>query len=546
MHLASVSVLKPRVLSDIRRRQIPYLSAWGTVVHGEYVTGTEPQPRHPRISLAVLCASLLMVGMDLTVLHVAVPAVSRQLLPTAAQLVWIVDVYALVVAACLLTFGTLGDRFGRKRILVLGFAVFGSASAGAAVSADPAQLIVARAALGVGGAMIMSSTPAIVRILFPDDRERARAVGLWVASYSVGVSLGPLLSGALLERFWWGAAFLINLPIAGVAVVGGLLLVPESRDPRPHRWDWIGALLSALGLGAVVYALQQVGDGGGAPVPSWVIAVAGLSLLVGFVMRQRRIGNPLLDLSLFTDRRFSVAALCVVGCYGAYAALLFLLTQRLQLIDGYSPLRAGLMLTPLAVANGLGSALAPRSGTLFGRHRGLAAGLLLLALALLSFSVFGSADNYAGLVLAGLGSGAVMTLGSDAMLGSARPECAGAVGAIQETSFSFGAGLGLALFGTILSLVYRLAFPPVPVAAGQDWEVARGSLGAASEAASHNEVQVANALLSAARHAFDAGFSVATAVAAGVLVFLALLALLWLRKRPARPEEPAESFVRNQ
>lgn len=178
-----------------------------------------------------------MVGMDLTVLHVAVPTISQDLLPTGTQLLWIVDSYALAVAAGLLTFGTLGDRYGRKRILMAGFTVFGVASVAAALSVSPVLLILARVALGVGGAMIMSSTPALVRVTFPDDRERTVAVGLWVASYSVGVSAGPLLGGLVLERWWWGAVFLVNVPIVAAALIGGLLVVSESKDPRPHRWD---------------------------------------------------------------------------------------------------------------------------------------------------------------------------------------------------------------------------------------------------------------------------------------------------------------------
>lgn len=486
----------------------------------------------------MLCASLLMVGMDLTVLHVAVPSISRELLPSGSELLWIADSYALTVAAGLLTCGTLGDRYGRKRMLLTGFAVFGLASAGAALSTVPAALIAARVGLGVGGAMIMSSTPAIIRIVFPDDRERTVAVGLWVAAYSVGVSAGPLLGGMLLEHFWWGSVFLVNLPIVAAALLGCALLVPESRDPAVRgRWDGTGAVLSAAGLAAVVYAVQHVGEGSGAGATTWLVGAIGLGLLVGFVLRQRRIRDPLLDITQFADRRFSLSALCVMGCYGAYAALLFLLTQRFQLVDGYSPLAAGLALTPLAVANAVGAALAPRFSARFGHHRGVSGGLLLLALALVLFGLTGSAGNYVALLAAGLGSGAVMTLGSDVMLGAARPERAGEVGAIQETSFSLGAGLGLAALGTVLSLVYRSAFDPVPGAGPQRWETARTSLGAASEVAADTGGRTGEALLRAARHAFDTGFAVATTLAAGVLVLLGALAAVWLRTPVSRPAE---------
>ncbi|MER7027041.1 MULTISPECIES: MFS transporter [Streptomyces] len=497
-------------------------------------------------SLAVLCVSLLMVGMDLTVLHVAVPTLSGQLLPSGAELLWIVDSEALAVAAGLITCGTLGDRWGRKRMLMAGFAVFGLASAGAAFAATPLQLIVARSVLGIGGAMIMASTPALIRALFPDDRERTLAVGLWTAANSVGVATGPLLGGLLIEHFWWGSVFLVNVPVVAAALVAGGMLVPESRDPRPHRWDAAGAAMSAVGLVGVVYAFQQTGATGGGPL-TWGAAAAGLALLAGFVVRQRRIAEPLLDLSHFADRRFSLAALCIMACYGAYAALLFLLTQRLQLVDGQAPLRAGLALVPLAVANAVGAASAPRLSGRLGRHRGLAGGLLLMAAALAAFSVLGSAGNIGALVAAGLGSGVVMTLGSDAVLGAAGPERAGAAGAIQETSFSLGAGLGLASLGTVLTLVYRSDFGPVPGATEAQRDAARTSLGAASKIAAHLGGRTGAALLRGARDAFDAGFSAATGIAAGVLVLLGAVVAVWLRpagrRRGAGRDEPSRRAV---
>ncbi len=475
--------------------------------------------------LAVLCASLLMVGMDLTALHVAVPTISRELLPSGSELLWIVDGYALTVAAGLVTFGTLGDRYGRRRVLLLGFAVFGLASAAAALSVVPAALIAARVLLGVGGAMIMSCTPAVIRVVFPDDRERTVAVGLWVAAYSAGVSAGPLLGGLLLEHFWWGSVFLVNLPVVAVALIGGMLLVPESRDPRPRRWDATGAALSALGLGGAVHAVQELGEGGGAQTLTWVVGAAGLGLLALFVRRQRRIRHPLVDLAQFADRRFSIAALCVMGCYGAYATVLFLLTQRLQLVEGHTPFTAGLALVPLAAANAVGAVLAPRVSGWFGRHRALSGGLVLLGLALAAFGVAGPAGHVVALVAAGLGAGAVMTLGADAMLGAASPERAGEVGAIQETSFSLGAGLGLAVLGTLLTLVYRSAFPSMPGASREDWETARSSLGAAAEVAGGR----GDALLLGARHAFDIAFSVTTLLTAAALVLLGALAAVGLR-----------------
>lgn len=484
--------------------------------------------------LGVLCASLLMVGMDLTVLHVAVPTISRELLPGGSELLWIVDSEALTVAAGLLTCGTLGDRFGRKRMLICGYVVFGLASVGAALSSAPGQLIASRAALGGGGAMIMASTPALIRAVFPDARERSVAVGLWTAANSAGVSVGPLLGGLLIEHFWWGSVFLVNVPIVVCAVVSAFLVVPESRNDRSHRWDAPGAAMSAVGLGAVVYAFQQLGEHDAAEPAVWGIGLTGAVLLVGFVVRQRRIPHPLLDVRQFSDRRFTVSALCILGCYGAYTALLFLLTQRFQLLDGYTPLGAGLTLVPLAFANACGAAVAPRFAARWGCRRGLSGGLLLCGLALASFTLWGAAGNHAALLAAGVGSGMVMALGSDAMLGAAKPERAGEAGAVQETSFSLGAGLGLALLGTVLSLGYRSDFARVPGASARQWDTARSSLGAASEVATRAGGRVGDGLRNAAAHAFDTGFAMATGSAAAVLALLSVLAWKGMRESDGR------------
>ncbi|MGW3014320.1 MFS transporter [Streptomyces sp. NPDC001219] len=490
---------------------------------------TRQKTPHRWAALGVLCAALLMVGMDLTVLNVAVPTISRELLPSGSELLWIVDSYALTVAAGLIACGTLGDRFGRKRMLMAGFVLFGLASAGAALSAAPGQLIAARAALGVGGTMIMASTPALIRDIFPDGRERSVAIGLWTAANSVGVSVGPLLGGLLIEHFWWGSVFLVNVPVVALAVAGGALLLPESRHTRPHRWDAVSAGMSVVGLGTLVYAFQQLGEHNGAGPVLWATALLGAALLAGFVVRQRRLRQPLLDVTQFADRWFSLSALCILGCYGAYTALLFLLAQRFQLLDGFSPLGAGLALVPLALANAGGAAVAPRFAARWGGRRSLTGGLLLCALALAGFALFGATDNYPALVAAGLGSGAVMTLCSDAILGAATPERAGEAGAVQETAFSLGAGLGVAVLGTALSLAYRSDFAPVPGASTQQWATARGSLGAATEVAVQAGGRVGDALRSAAEHAFDTGFAVATASAAAVLVLLSVLTWRGLR-----------------
>ncbi|GAA3546015.1 MFS transporter [Amycolatopsis ultiminotia] len=491
----------------------------------------------------MLCASLLLVGIDLTVLHIAVPTISRQLLPDATQLLWIVDSYPLTVAALLVTFGTLADRWGRKRMVLGGFAVFGLASAGAAASATTVQLIVARAALGVGAAMMMAATVAVLRNVFPDRRERTLALGLWTSANSAGAALGPLLGGLLLRYWWWGAVFLVNVPVVVLALAAGARLIPESRDPAPRRWDGLSAAISILGLGALVFGLKRLAEPGTPDALGTTSGVLGLVLLGWFIRRQRRSTHPLLELSLFSDRRFSAATLAVFVCFGCYATLLYFATQLLQLVEGYSPLRAGLALAPLAVASGLGAVVAPRLAARW-THRWVIAGSLAafaaafagLAGTLLSTARPGAPASAALLILAGLGAGMVMALGADAIMTTASADRAGQAGAIQETSFELGSGLGIAVLGSVLAVAYRLLLPGLPDGADAR---ARDSLGATLDFADTLGTR-AEPVRYAAQQAFAQGLAVAGLAAAGMLILSAGAAGVLLgRNRPDDPIRPA-------
>ncbi|WP_146777725.1 MFS transporter, partial [Streptomyces griseus] len=290
------------------------------------------------VVLVVLCLSLLVVALDATVLHVAVPAVTEDLRPSGTALLWIVDAYPLVCASLLILFGTLGDRIGRRRVLLLGYALFGVASALAATADTPAVLIAARALLGVGGAMIMPATLSILRQVFPDRRERALAIGVWTAVAAVGAATGPVVGGFLVEHFWWGSVFLINIPLMAVILPLGRRLLPESRGGDDGPWDVLGALTAAAGVLGVVLGVKRLGGGAGLLDPFALGPSAlGLVLLVLFVRRQRRRRHPLIDVSMFARPAFSTAVGCIVLAMLALVGLQLIAVQYLQLVLGLSP-----------------------------------------------------------------------------------------------------------------------------------------------------------------------------------------------------------------
>jgi MFS transporter, DHA2 family, multidrug resistance protein len=503
-------------------------------VHAIPEAGQPPAPKRIRwLVLAVLSTSLLLCGIDLTVLHAAVPSMSQDLRPSAAELLWIVDIYSLTLAALLVTCGTLGDRIGRKRMVLSGFAVFGLASAGAALSGSTSQLIAARVALGIGAAMIMASTVAIIRVVFTDARERVIALGIWTAAHSVGATIGPLIGGLITERWGWGAVFLVNVPVVVVILAVGARAVPESKNPTPRRWDLAGVALSIVGLGGVVYALKQAGETLKVNGVTLTAAIGGLLLLFAFVRRQRRLAEPLLDFSLFADRRFSTATLCVIGCFGSYVALLFFLTQWLQQVGEYSPVRAGLALMPLAAANAVGATTAPWVSARWGNRWALTGALAVFSAALGHLALVSDASHFAPLVapllVAGYGAGVVMTLGADSIMGAAKPERSGEAAAIQETSFELGAGLGVAVLGTVLTAVYRTELPGVTGLTRHQRAAAEETFTEAEDVMHTLDTDTAHRLLEAAQQAYDRGFTAVAAIASGGLLITAVLAAVLLR-----------------
>jgi MFS transporter, DHA2 family, multidrug resistance protein len=488
--------------------------------------------RRDWIGLAVIALPCLLYSMDLTVLFLAVPHLSADLRPTSTQLLWITDIYGFLLAGSLITMGTLGDRIGRRRLLLAGAAAFGVASVLAAFSTSAGMLIAARALLGVAGATLAPSTLSLIRSMFVDPRQRTVAIGVWISSFSAGGAIGPLAGGVLLEHFWWGSVFLLAVPVMALLLVVGPVLLPEYRDPNPGRLDLPSAGLSLAAVLLVIYGLKRIAQDG----PGWLPVlsiVAGLAVGVVFVRRQHRLADPLLDLRLFANRAFSAAlATNILGFFVGFAALLFV-AQYLQLVLGLSPLRAGLWTVPSGAGFIVGSMLTPLLARRLRPALVMASGL---ALAAVGFGLLTQVDPTSGLtvlvtgsVLFSLGLAPVFTLAADLVVGTAPPERAGAASAISETSSEFGGALGIAILGVIGTAVYRGQVADT-VPAGLPSEAAaaaRDTLGGAVAAASQLPEQLGARVLDVAHEAFTQGlhltFAISAAVAIGIAILIAVL-----------------------
>ncbi|MBU2697844.1 MFS transporter [Pimelobacter sp. 30-1] len=446
-------------------------------------TLTERQSRLRWGGLAVLAASLLVVVMDMTVLNVALPDLTEDLHAGGLAQLWIVDVYSLVLAGLLVPLAAVADRWGRRRMLLTGFVIFALASLGALVAKSPGDVIVVRAVLGIGGAMIMPATLSLIRALFPDARERAFALGLWAATAAVGGAVGPIVGGALLSAFSWHAAFLVNVPLMVVAFVAGLLLLPESRSERPGRVDAIGVLLSVGGMVGAVYGIKHLGKGDVDAVTILVL-VAGVALLATFVRRCLGQDQPMLAVRLFANPVFRAGVVTALVSSTVTMALLFVGSQWLQLVQGWTPLVAGVALLPMALGGLIGPPLAPALAARIGARTVIVAGLVVLAGGLLTLWLLPRPMPYAGvavaLLLVGFGS-AALGLASALIMGAAPAHQAGSAAAVEEMSYEVGGVLGIAVLGSIAGLVYRQGLPS---GAGHEaQESLTGALGTAVEPA---------------------------------------------------------------
>ncbi|MBB3726256.1 MFS transporter [Nonomuraea dietziae] len=475
-------------------------------------------------ALAVLSVSLLLVVMDMTILNVALPSISEDLRPDAIELLWMVDAYSLAVSGLLVTVSALGDRWGRRKMLISGFALFGAASVAVVWARDPAALIALRALLGVGGAMIMPSTLSMIRTLFTDPRERATALGIWSAMAALGAALGPILGGLLLEAFSWHAAFLVNVPVMALAIVAGLMLLPESRNPNPGRWDALGTLLSIAGMVALVYGVKHAGDAGG-----WVALASAAVLLGWFVRRCLTRKDPLLEIRLFGSPSFSAGTVAALTTSIAMAAMMLLLAQWMQLVQGYSPLETGVRMLPTAFGAFVLSPLAPALAARIGARTVLAGGLLVAGAGFLVLFVAPSPLGYGAVALAlllvGAGMGSLAIASAVIMAGSP-PEKAGSAAAIEETSYELGGTLGVAVLGSLATAFYRSR---LTVPEGMPAQAVEESLGSALEAA--REAGAAGAELARqAQTAFTDSLAV-TGAAGAALMLVAGVAVWWLTPR---------------
>jgi MFS transporter, DHA2 family, multidrug resistance protein len=502
---------------------------------------TEPIPKAGRrewVGLGVLTLACLLYVMDLTVLHLAVPAISADLGPTSAQLLWIIDIYGFMVAGSLITMGTLGDRIGRRRLLLIGAAAFGVVSVLAAFAPTAETLIVARALLGVAGATLAPSTLSLIFHMFQDERQRSVAIGVWIGAFSAGAAIGPVLGGAMLELFWWGSVFLLALPVMAALLLLGPRVLPEYRDPQAGRLDLGSAALSVAAVLAVIYGLKDIAQDGLAAVPVLVIT-AGLAIGVGFVRRQRRLVDPMIDLSLFRLGRFNAAlAINFLAIFVAVGYFLFV-AQYLQLVVGLSPLQAGLWSLPSAFGFIVGSQLGPRVLGTLRPAVVIGGGLALSAVGLAVLTQVGAAGGLAplvaGSVLVSLGLAPVFGLTTELIVGSAPPEQAGAASGISETASELGGALGIALMGSIGVAIYRAQLAD-QLPQGLPAEVAgaaRDTLGSAVAVAAQLPTQLGSTVLEAARQAFVAGMQLSSVIAALVAIGVAALALITLRDQPA-------------
>lgn len=485
------------------------------------------------LGLGLLCLAVLLIAVDTTVLDIALPFISESLRPSSTQVLWIVDVYSFVISGLLVTMGSLGDRIGRRRLLMIGAVGFGLSSVLAAFATDPGVLIGARALQGATGATLMPSTLGLIRSNFQDARQRGTAIGVWGAMWGGGSAAGPVLGGWLLEHFWWGSVFLINLPIMIVLVVLAPKLIQESSDPSPARFDLVSAGLSMAAVIPVVFAVKESAVHG-VSMQRLAVALVGVAVGWAFVRRQNTSRDPLLDLQLFRTPVFATAIVTNLLAVLALAGVLFFGAQYLQLVLGISPLPAGLLMLPGTLASMLGSLLVAPLARRFGTRFALAMPLVVAAVGAAILIAVGTESGamvyLVGFTLIGYGTGTALTLTSSVVVEAVNPARAASASALSETAMEFGAAAGVALLGSAGMAVYRRGLDPAGLSAA-DAQAARDSIGGAAKVA-RAMGGPADQMLGSAQVAFVDGLHLAAALT--TLLLFATTVLVWRTLRLPR------------
>ncbi|WP_206535644.1 MFS transporter [Microbacterium sp. 4R-513] len=491
-------------------------------------------------ALVVLMLPVLLVSVDNTVLSFALPQIALDLEPSGTEQLWIIDAYPLVLASLLVTMGTLGDRFGRRRMLLIGATGFALVSGLAAFAPTAAWLIAARAAMGVFGAMLMPSTLSLLRSIFTDRDQRRLAIAIWASMFSAGSALGPIVGGFLLAHFAWGSVFLMAVPVLVPLLVLAPILVPESRDPRPGRIDPVSIALSLGTMVPIVYGIKEVAVHGISPTVV-VLFLVGVGFGILFVRRQLRAETPMLDMRLFRRATFTGALLVNLLSVVALVGFLFFVAQHLQLIVGLSPMEAGFALVPgLAAMIVAGLVVVPISKRF--SPRVVVPGALLLSIGgYVTIALVAGSDSLVAIVAAfvalGIGIGMAETVSNELILSSAPPEKAGAASAVSETAYELGAVLGTAVLGGLLTALYRTGLVLPPELSADAADAARETLAGAMHTADTLGGSVGQAVRDAASHAFDAGVTVTALIGAALVAVAAIVAATTLeRSRTAPPE----------
>ncbi|HET6953332.1 MAG TPA: MFS transporter [Acidimicrobiales bacterium] len=527
------------------------------------IADERPPVADPRrwIVLGVMCLSLLLIVMDNTIVNVAIPTLQRDLGASTSQLQWVIDAYVLVFAGLLLTMGSLGDRFGRRGALAIGLAVMGAASILSSFANSADQLIATRAIMGIGGALVMPATLSIITNVFTDRKERAQAIAIWAAMAGVAVAIGPVTGGWLLEHFWWGSVFLVNVPVVLVALVLGQLYVPTSRDPGAPPVDVPGAGLSIAGLVALVWAIIEGPSGWTDPLVLGAFALAAI-LLGAFVAWERHTATPMLDINFFRDARFSAASGALMLTFFAMFGSLFLLTQFLQSVLGYTALQTGVRLLPMAAVQIVVAPLSARIVERVGSKVVVATGLSVAAAGLLMASRLTAGATYAQVVVAlmvlGAGLALVMPPATESIMGSLPPAKAGVGSAVNDTTRQVGGALGVAVLGSVMSSTYKPRVSdaidgfPLPAEAAN---AITDQVGAAMAAAREIGGEPGRLLADVASRGFADGMSIAFVIGAAALVLGAAIVVRYLPARsadheldagqPVRPPVPAPHSVGN-